>query len=170
MLELLPFLAHRMVRLVIATTGLNTFRYRKGAIEASARGDRSQLGFVPQSIAETSDAKSGWEPMKKDCFTRTGDRSNRSKWAFPENKINCLLPVANGGLWIGTDSGLSFWDGARVSSEIPPKPLDHLQILALAKDRNSNLWVGTEDGLFRLSGDNGLSAEAVPDEAGKALP
>ena len=155
--------------LVIATTGLNTFRYRKGAIEASARGDRSQLGFVPQSIAETSDAKVWMGTYEEGLFYEDRGQIKSVKMGLTENKINCLLPVANGGLWIGTDSGLSFWDGARVSSEIPPRPLDHLQILSLAKDRNSNLWVGTEDGLFRLSADNGLSAEAVSDEAGKAV-
>jgi ligand-binding sensor domain-containing protein/signal transduction histidine kinase len=155
--------------LVIATTGLNTFRYKNGQIEVSARGDSSQLGFVPQSIAETSDGKIWMGTYEEGLFYEDRGQVKSVKIGIPENKINCLLPVANGGLWIGTDSGLIFWDGTKVSSQTPPKPLDHTQILALAEDRNANIWVGTPDGLYRLIVAKSPSAEAVPDEAGKAI-
>lgn len=66
-------------------------------------------------------------------------------------KINCLLLADNGGLWIGTDSGLLRWNGSVVSAEDMPASLAHQSILALARDRDSNIWIGTRHGVFRFN-------------------
>jgi ligand-binding sensor domain-containing protein/signal transduction histidine kinase len=155
--------------LLMATSGLNTLRYRHGKIEASAPVGGSMPAVVPRSIAETSDGKIWIGSFEEGLFYEDRGKITSVKTGVLDNKINCLLPVANGGLWIGTDNGLIFWDGSKISQQSPVKSLNHVQVLALAQDRNSNIWVGTASGLIRLTSGNPLLIESVPDEAGRAI-
>ncbi|HEV2274737.1 MAG TPA: two-component regulator propeller domain-containing protein, partial [Acidobacteriaceae bacterium] len=82
-------------------------------------------------------------------------------------KINSLLGDGSS-LWIGTDSGLLRWDGARVTTLGVPSDLQRTRVLALLKDRNSNIWAGTSSGLFRLNAE-GLARSENP-EGGAAEP
>jgi ligand-binding sensor domain-containing protein/signal transduction histidine kinase len=155
--------------LVMATPALNTLHFRHGKIETRGPALGPLPGVVPRSIAETSDGKIWIGSFEEGLFYEDRGQINSVKTGLPENKINCLLPVANGGLWIGTDSGLIFWDGVKISSQVFAKPMNHVQVLALAQDRNSNIWVGTPSGLFRMPARNPLSMETVPDEEGRAI-
>ena len=76
---------------------------------------------------------------------------------LPSSKVNCLLALQNGELWIGTDGGLVQLAESG-SAEVPP-PLRDKPILAMIQDRDSNVWVGTAGGLFRVNA-KGVSADA----------
>jgi signal transduction histidine kinase len=72
---------------------------------------------------------------------------------LPDDKINALLPGAGSELWIGTDNGLARWNGVEVTRAGLPGPLDHVGVLAMARDRASNVWIGTASGeLLRING------------------
>ena len=64
-------------------------------------------------------------------------------------KINCLLALQNGDLWIGTDTGLM--QLAANPADVIPPPLRDVPIFAMLQDRDGNVWVGTAGGLFRLN-------------------
>jgi len=68
-----------------------------------------------------------------------------------ERKINCVLPVGNRDVLIGTDNGVVRWDGQQVH-RLGISALDTLQALGLLRDSAGNVWIGTAaGGLLRLS-------------------
>lgn len=74
--------------------------------------------------------------------------------------VQCLLPEADGGLWIGTQNGLMHrnGDGALRSFQPDAAVADSLsgrQIWSLLRDRAGALWVGTRDDGLNRSHDNG---------------
>jgi ligand-binding sensor domain-containing protein len=64
---------------------------------------------------------------------------------------NCLLVMANQELYVGTNQGLTRWDGSGMTTAGIPDALTRIPILALAEDHDSNVWIGTEKGLLRLN-------------------
>lgn len=71
---------------------------------------------------------------------------------LPDLKVNCLLPVGNGELWIGTDQGIARWNGVELTQQGLPASLKDIQALSLTRDRDANLWVGTNShGLLRVN-------------------
>lgn len=103
------------------------------------------------SIAQTSDGKI-WIGTRSDglFYLSNGQLASLTK-GLPDRKINSLLPMANGKLWIGTDNGIALWDGTAISQKDVPPALSHIQISALLRDRDGNVWVGTSRGLLRLN-------------------
>jgi diguanylate cyclase (GGDEF)-like protein len=67
--------------------------------------------------------------------------------------INCMLQDRAGFLWLGTDNGLSRYDGARFATFGKADGLTSPYVLALSQDSTGHLWVGTSGGLFHLEHD-----------------
>lgn len=70
---------------------------------------------------------------------------------LPDKKINCLLPITNEELWIGTDHGVARWNGAEVTSAGLSASLSNVQALTMIRDRDANIWVGATTGLVRVN-------------------
>jgi signal transduction histidine kinase/ligand-binding sensor domain-containing protein len=66
------------------------------------------------------------------------------------NQVNAMLQDSRGFLWIGTDSGLSRFDGARFVSYDPRQGLPSPNVTALLEAPAGGLLVGTTGGLARL--------------------
>jgi ligand-binding sensor domain-containing protein len=65
--------------------------------------------------------------------------------------VNALALSENGGVWIGSESGLYLWEhGTSIQLRLP-EGLRKVRILALIRDHNHNLWVGTDTGLYRIN-------------------
>jgi ligand-binding sensor domain-containing protein/signal transduction histidine kinase len=99
---------------------------------------------------------------------------------LPGSRIQALFADREGGLWIGTNSGLVRWSGGRLQLFPVTDPLAKASLLTLMEDREGNLWAGTEaDGLHILrdqrfhtvAARDGLSSDAtttvVEGEGGK---
>jgi ligand-binding sensor domain-containing protein/signal transduction histidine kinase len=71
-------------------------------------------------------------------------------------KINCLLPLQNSELWVGTAKGVVRWNGTELTLAGVPPSLLNVDVLSILRDRDSNIWVGTSRGLFRYNA-NGVS-------------
>jgi ligand-binding sensor domain-containing protein/signal transduction histidine kinase len=109
------------------------------------------------SMAATDDGKVWLGTRDKGLFYwKDGKISGVSKPSDPK-KINCLMALTNGQLWIGTDDGLLLWNGSDLNREGEPSTLRHAQILSMNLDRDLNIWLGTSRGLFRFN-----SAEPLP--------
>jgi ligand-binding sensor domain-containing protein/signal transduction histidine kinase len=68
-----------------------------------------------------------------------------------DRKINCLLPVGDRELWVGTSKGLYRWNGTLFSRvNLPPAPAT-VEVLSVLRDRDGNIWAGTTRGLFRIN-------------------
>ncbi|MBV8203104.1 MAG: hypothetical protein JOZ15_21015 [Acidobacteria bacterium] len=66
------------------------------------------------------------------------------------DEINAVLQDSRGFLWIGTDSGLSRFDGTRFAGYDPRQGLPSPNVTTLLEDPSGGLLVGTTGGLARL--------------------
>src|SRR5208282_6208178 len=73
-----------------------------------------------------------------------------------DTKTNCLLPLQNSELWVGTEKGVQRWNRTELTLAGVPSSLRNLDVLSILRDRDSNIWVGTSLGLFRYNA-NGVS-------------
>src|ERR1700721_1726756 len=75
---------------------------------------------------------------------------------LPSNVVNAIVQTASGYLWLGTDDGLSRFNGRRFrrfsfrGSSSTPQGVVH----ALAISPAGKLWIGTDTGLARIRSGN----------------
>src|SRR5712671_1315415 len=114
------------------------------------------------SIAETRDGRIWIGTLGKGLFYVENGRVTHVTAGFPDNKINCLLPLDDNNLWVGTDSGLFHWNGTELKRAALPATLREVQVLSMLRDRDSNSWIGTARGLIRINaGGVALAEEKV---------
>jgi signal transduction histidine kinase/ligand-binding sensor domain-containing protein len=70
---------------------------------------------------------------------------------LPGLRINCLLLGVDNEIFVGTDRGLTRWNGKEITATGVPPALNRIPIYAMARDRDGNVWVGTSRGLLRLN-------------------
>jgi ligand-binding sensor domain-containing protein/signal transduction histidine kinase len=128
----------------------------QGIVEYT-RGERRvllegrQLPGAPTAVAQTADGTIWIGTNEKGLFHFNPDKGDRDVQQVPnlaDKKINCLLPIANTTLLIGTNKGLFGLRRDRLISEIRPE-LEHDEILALASGQNGDLWIGTDGHVFK---------------------
>ena len=110
------------------------------------------------SMAQTSDGMIWLGTQDGGIFHLSGGRLAAVANKLPGAKINCLLPLNNSELWIGTSKGVLLWNGAELTRAAVPSPLMHIEVLSLLRDRDANIWVGTSRGLSRLNPNSVSSA------------
>ena len=141
-------------------------------------GENTQRVATPQmlpgsspviSIAETPEGRIWLGTLGASLFllqnNANASAATAGNAAFPERKINCLLPISNHDLLVGTDNGLYHRNDQGYRREALPSSLGNLQILSLLQDRDSNVWVGTDRGLVRINA-KGASFSAEKDLRG----
>jgi ligand-binding sensor domain-containing protein/signal transduction histidine kinase len=131
------------------------FRYSGGRFEKllSTAGMSnlriSNLLFL--SMAQTGDGKVWMGARDAGLFFMSDGQVSAVTKGLPDRKINSLLAVGDRELWIGTDNGVVRWNGDESTIAGVSDSLDHIQALAMNRDRESNIWIGTPDGLLRLN-------------------
>ena len=134
---------------LLSGLGDRTLHYSRGKFETIVK--TQTIPGTAISMAETRDHRI-WIGTPDNGLFRVSDGALSSVTPQLANKkINTLLAANSGGLWIGTDEGLFFWDGAQLQVPNLPPLISQLQILALAKDSQGNVWVGTNRGLIRIT-------------------
>ena len=147
-------------RILVSDIANGTFRFQGSKVEELATQDVLP-GTAPPiiSMAEGADGKLWMGTLGAGLFYFAGGRATKVNAGLPDRKINCLLPVSNDELWVGTDTGLYRWNGKDFGRAQLPTALGSVQILSLLRDRDSNIWVGTARGLLRIN-QNGTSFSA----------
>jgi signal transduction histidine kinase/ligand-binding sensor domain-containing protein len=134
-----------------------TLRYRDGKFQRLEMPE--DIEGIAISVAQTRDRKV-WIGTRDLGLFRMDEKSLFSvSNLLADTSINSLLPANSGGLWIGTEAGIRFWDGNSLVERGLPPFLKQLQVLALVKDIEGNVWVGTNHGLFRITPDGVLSSD-----------
>jgi ligand-binding sensor domain-containing protein/signal transduction histidine kinase len=154
--------------ILLASLGNGIVRYNRGRFTQVVPAS-SLSSLLVISLAEGPDGAIWMGTRDSGLFTLSHGRVSQVAPELRDTKINCLLSVNNGELWIGTDDGVARWDGAKITRTVLSRPLDHLQVLAMIQDRESNMWVGTSRGLVRLTAQGGETGERPSDEAVLAL-
>ncbi|WP_101924923.1 MULTISPECIES: two-component regulator propeller domain-containing protein [Luteimonas] len=65
--------------------------------------------------------------------------------SLPSNAVAYLVPRSDGGLWVGTKDGLSFWNGQGFTRVAMPPDVAPL-VEGLEADEQGNLWIGMHGG------------------------
>jgi len=74
---------------------------------------------------------------------------------LPSNYLNCLFQDRQGFIWIGSDKGLTRFDGTTFKNYTTDDGLSGNMILDITEDEIGNLWIGTfERGICRFDGEN----------------
>ena len=75
---------------------------------------------------------------------------------LPQNSVQALIQGHNGYIWLGTQGGLTRFDGVRfvIFDRSNTPELGNENILSLAENRDGTLWIGTADGLIRYQHGN----------------
>jgi ligand-binding sensor domain-containing protein/signal transduction histidine kinase len=103
------------------------------------------------SVAETSDGKLWLGTHDTGLFYVSAGRPLPEAKNLLKIAVNCLLPLQNGELWIGTDRGILRWDGNALSTTGLAESLRNQKIVTMIRDRDSNIWVATDHGLIRIN-------------------
>ena len=91
---------------------------------------------------------------------------------LPSAKIPEIIQDLRGDLWIGTNSGLSRYDGKTFTTFTMADGLPHNNVHALLQDRRGNFWIGTKNGLSRYDGERFTTftmADGLADDYVQAL-
>jgi ligand-binding sensor domain-containing protein/signal transduction histidine kinase len=108
------------------------------------------------ALAQTDDGKIWLGTERRGLFYLEQGRILSALNERVDTKINCLLPLQNSELWVGTAKGVTRWNGTELTWSGIPSSLVNLDVLSVLRDRDSNIWVGTSRGLFRYNA-NGVS-------------
>jgi ligand-binding sensor domain-containing protein/signal transduction histidine kinase len=134
--------------MLIADLISGTLRLRRGKLDRVAPAN---IASVTMSIAETASGKIWMGTLGAGLFYLENGRATRVTQGLTETKINCLLPVGDQELWVGTDHGLFRWSGTGFRRAALGPSLRDQPVLAILRDRDSNIWVGTARGLLRIN-------------------
>lgn len=146
-------------QLLVSGTGRQTLRYRNGRFETIA--DAREAPGTVLSMAETPDRTIWMGTRDNGLFRIDGGHVSGASAELAGAEISVLFAGERGGLWVGTDRGLLFWDGTRLTKPGLPSAINQLQILAMNRDREGNLWVGTNHGLIRITSAGDVSLSLV---------
>jgi PAS domain S-box-containing protein len=128
-----------------------TLRLRRGKLDMVAPAKILPGSSVTMSIAETAGGKIWLGTLGAGLFYLENGRATRVTQGLTEKKINCLLPLGDQELWVGTDHGLFRWNGTGFRRAGLGPSLRDQPVLTILRDRDSNIWVGTTRGLLRIN-------------------
>ncbi len=133
-----------------------TLRLRRGKLDRVAPAN---IASVTMSIAETASGKIWMGTLGAGLFYLENGRATRITQGLTETKINCVLPVGDHELWVGTDHGLFRWSGTGFRRAALGPSLRDQPVLTILRDRDSNIWAGTARGLLRINASGTSFAE-----------
>jgi PAS domain S-box-containing protein len=137
-----------------------TLRLRGGKLDVVAPASIMPGAPPTMSIAETAPGGKIWlGTLGAGLFYLENGRATRVTQGLTETKINCLLPVGDQDLWVGTDHGLFRWSGTGFRRAALGPSLRDQPVLTILRDRDSNIWVGTARGLLRINASGTSLAE-----------
>ena len=137
--------------LLTISLGHGAVVYRDGTFSTLAGTETTPRSFVI-AVAETANGDIWLGTRDAGLFRlRSSDITGVTR-GLPDLKINCLLPVAGGELWIGTDRGVARWTGSAITRAGLPPALDGVPVLAMLHDRDGNTWIAAgARGLLRVN-------------------
>jgi len=154
----------------IATYGRGLVRLRDGVFSASDANHVLSIDLL--SLFEDNEG-SLWVGSSGNGLLRLRD-GKFVPLGLPEglqgNVAWSVTPRAAGGIWVGTDAGVSSYVGGAFQHMTPPHGFETVRVRSLIEDRKGALWVGTDGaGLYARDGShetvfnrkNGLSGNTV---------
>jgi len=113
--------------------------------------DARAVPEYPTAIAQTSDGVIWIGTRDTGVFrlsVKRGIPAIEHVEGMPTAKINCLLPIAESTMLVGTSQGLMSLHNGTLVRETRPE-LNSQEILALTKGLEGEIWISTNGGLFK---------------------
>jgi ligand-binding sensor domain-containing protein/signal transduction histidine kinase len=154
-------------RIILSGLGDRTFRYEDGRLETIVSAEQNP-GIVI-SLAATRDQSIWLGTQDNGLFRLSQGHISKVAQELKDSKINALLPADIGGLWIGTDNGIHLWEGGVLATLNLPSSLRHLQILSMARDRDTSVWIGTNHGIVRITPSGAVSLDQLNPKPGSEV-
>jgi signal transduction histidine kinase/ligand-binding sensor domain-containing protein/CheY-like chemotaxis protein/HPt (histidine-containing phosphotransfer) domain-containing protein len=154
----------------IATQGEGLLRWRDGHLASLTNSD-----FAASDLRSLLEDEEGslWVGSYSAGLLRLRDARFVTAGA-PEglqgNLTWTVTPRRSGGVWVGSNGGLSSYVNGHFDHVAGPRGYENVQVRAIVEDRKDALWVGTESaGVYRIDQDgitvfnreNGLSGNTV---------
>jgi ligand-binding sensor domain-containing protein/signal transduction histidine kinase len=136
-----------------------SLRYHDGKLVTIANAEESPGTVI--ALTQTRDKQVWFGTNDNGLFSLKDGHLSNAATQLADLKINTLLPAVSGGLWIGTDHGILYWDGTHVKRAALPSWVDQLQVLAMAGDSTGTMWVGTDHGMLRVGPTGDVSSDLV---------
>ena len=152
-------------------TGSGLVRWRSGEFRAFATGLLAQRDV--RAILEDGEG-SAWVGSFDAGLLRLRDGkfiTSGSPEGLTGERIWTVVPRKGGGLWVGSNLGLSSYIGGKYQHIPGPSGHEDVPVRSVVEDRHGVLWVGTAgEGLYRLdqrgmkvfNRQSGLSGNTVP--------
>src|SRR5258708_23320290 len=102
-------------------------------------------------MEEAGDGKIWLGNAGEGLFYFADGRTTRVTAGLPDKKINCLLPVGDKELWVGTGKGLYRWNGVLFTRVDLPPALAGVHVLTLLRVHGGNVWAPTTRGLLLIT-------------------
>jgi ligand-binding sensor domain-containing protein/class 3 adenylate cyclase len=94
--------------------------------------------------------------IAKDAYTKDQNPQNFSSFSklqgLKHSNIRRMLQDKSGNLWIGTDGGVSKYDGKSFTHYTVKEGLSNNVVWSILEDRSGNLWFGTNGGVSKYDG------------------
>ncbi|MCU1294937.1 MAG: rpfC 1 [Bryobacterales bacterium] len=105
-------------------------------------------GYLPGAPAATSDAPAQSVQLSGRSLNQYVRRVWQTDDGLPQNSVNAIAQTSDGYLWLGTEAGLSRFDGFQftVFDKSNTPVLASSTIAALLVDHDNMLWIGTHGG------------------------
>jgi ligand-binding sensor domain-containing protein len=126
-------------------------RWGRDRFETVAPGASLPVRSPVISMVEAPDGKIWMGTQDEGLFYLSEGRVTPVTKGLPDRKINALLPVGKRDVWVGTDKGVTRWNGREMTAAGLAPALRQAAALTMLADRESNVWIGTTDGLLRVN-------------------
>jgi len=153
--------------LIFATRRNGLFRLRAGKLERIAAEPMPVSPVI--ALAKTPDGDVWMGTRDAGLARLRAGQVTSIATGLPDSKIDFLLADGNSSLWIATANGIVRWNGSQITNDGVPPRLQHLQSLAIIRDRDANIWVGAAEGLLRVNAKGVSTLFTKPGEAVTAL-
>ena len=129
--------------------GNNRFRAEQLPLPPNGRVINMDSVEAPDNIpARKDEMPSSWPSWSKTLLDQNHEVSKNISYLNVKEGLNnrwisALLETRSGDIWIGTNSGISVWDGTGLSLFTRAEGMSSNDIKAIMEDRNGNIWIGT---------------------------
>ena len=124
--------------ILVATVGRGALLYRSGRFDRIVDASALPSSSFVISMAQTPNGEFWLGTRGAGVVRVQGTRVTRLTGELPDLKVNSLLAMDGGDVWIGTDKGVARWTGAGDQHVRHAGELTNLQALAMIRDRAAN--------------------------------
>ena len=104
--------------------------------------------------------------IQKDKSGNTTNTYSQASTGLTDNHINCIAIHDNGKKWIGTDNGISIFDGSEWDSIKKDNGLSSNNIESILITENNMVWVGSDKGVDLYNPDEGEVTKTINESDG----